>query len=141
MKRTGVLIAVGAALALSLGGFGYYQQVYVPAQATATPGYNTTKVRTGDISVTADGVGNIQPGQSVSVGFQTSGIVAELNVRVGDKVEAGQVLAKLDDTNARLKLAEVELAYNTYYSQASLQQAKLDQLGARSEERRVGKRV
>ncbi len=132
MKRTGILIAVGVALALSLGGFGYYKQVYLPAQATATPAYNTTKVRTGDISVTADGVGNILPAQSVSLGFQTGGSLAELNVRVGDSVEAGQVLAKLDDTSARLKLEEVELAYNSYYSPSSLQQAKLDQLTAKS---------
>ncbi len=100
MKKTGILIAIGVALALSLGGFGYYKQVYLPAQATATPAYNTTKVRTGDISVTADGVGNILPADSVPVGFQTSGTVAELSVKVGDRVEAGQVLAKLDDTSA-----------------------------------------
>lgn len=132
MKKTGILIGVGIALALSLGGFGYYKQVYLPAQATATPSYNTTKVRTGDISVTADGVGNILPAESVSIGFRTGGSLAELHVKVGDTVEAGQVLAKLDDTSVRLKLEEVELAYNTYYSQSSLQQAKLDQLVAKS---------
>lgn len=132
MKKTGILIAVGIAVALSLGGFGYYKQVYLPAQATATPAYNTTRVRTGDISVTADGVGNVLPGQSVSIGFQVGGTLAALDVKVGDAVEAGQVLAKLDDTNARLKLQEAELTYNTFYSEASLQQARMDQLKAKS---------
>lgn len=132
MKKTGVLIAIGIAIALFLGGFGYYKQVYVPAQATATPAYNTTKVRTGEISVTADGVGNILPRESVSIGFQVGGTIAALNVQVGDLVEAGQVLAQLDDTNARLKLREAELAVNTYYSESSLQQAKIELLEAKS---------
>ena len=78
MKKSGILIATGIALALFLGGFGYYKQVYVPAQATATPAYNTTKVRLGDIKVTADGIGNILPGDSVTIGFQTSGTLDEL---------------------------------------------------------------
>ncbi|MHB8933024.1 MAG: efflux RND transporter periplasmic adaptor subunit [Bellilinea sp.] len=132
MKKTGIIIAVVIALALTLGGFGYYNQVYLPAQATATPAYNTTKVRSGDILITADGVGNILPSESVSVGFQVNGIVAELNVKVGDEVEVGQVLAKLDDTNARLRLQQAELSYNTFYSQSSLQQAQIDQLNAKS---------
>lgn len=131
MKKTGIIIAVVIALALSLGGFGYYNQVYLPAQATATPAYNTTKVRSGDISITADGFGNILPSESVSVGFKISGILEELNIKVGDKVETGQVLGKLDDSNAILKLEQAELAYNTFYSQSSLQQAQIDQLNAK----------
>jgi multidrug efflux pump subunit AcrA (membrane-fusion protein) len=59
MKKVIILIATIAVLAIS--GFVYYGQVYTPAQAAPTPAYNTTKVRSGDISITAAGVGNIQP--------------------------------------------------------------------------------
>jgi HlyD family secretion protein len=130
MKKVVILIVTVAVLAIS--GFVYYGQVYTPAQAAPTPAYNTTKVRSGDISITAAGVGNIQPNEKVSIGFQTSGVLAELNVKVGDQVEAGQVLAKLDDTDARLRLQQAQLAIKTFYSPDSLQQAKLAQLNAKA---------
>lgn len=130
MKRIVILVAALAIFAFS--GFVYYSQVYTPAQAAPTPAYNTTKVRSGDISITAAGVGNIQPDKKKSIGFQTSGVMVELNVKVGDQVETGQVLAKLDDTDARLRLQQAQLTIKTFYSQDSLQQAKLAQLNAKA---------
>lgn len=130
MKKVIILIATITALAIS--GFVYYGKVYTPAQAAPTPAYNTTKVRSGDISITAAGVGNIQPNEKVSIGFQTSGVLVELNVRVGDRVEAGQVLAKLDDTDAGLRLHQAQLAIKTFFSPDSLHQAKLTQLNAKA---------
>lgn len=130
MKR--VAIVFGLLLLLATGGFGYYRQVYLPAQAAPTPAYNTTKVRSGDISITAAGYGSVLPSEKVTVGFQTSGVLAELNVKVGDAVDAGQVLARLEDTDAQLKLYQAELANNTFYSQNSLQQAEIDRLNAKA---------
>lgn len=130
MKKVIILFAVLVVLAIS--GFVYYNKVYTPAQAAPTPAYNTTKVRSGDILITAAGVGSILPNEKVSVGFQTSGVLAELNVKVGDRVETGQVLAKLDDTDAMLRLHRAELAVKAFYSQDALHQATLAQIDAKT---------
>ena len=74
-----------------------------------TPAYNTSKVRTGDISITAAGVGSILPSQNVSIGFPINGNLSEINVQLGDVVSAGQVLAKLDSLDIQAQLATDQL--------------------------------
>ncbi len=130
MKKVAVAIIV--VLVLVLGGFGYYSQYYVPAQAAPEPSFNTSKVRNGDISITASGVGSVLPKEKISVGFQVGGVLAELNVKIGDQVENGQVLARLDDTDAQLKLNQAQLDLNTFYSPNTVQQAELEVLNAKS---------
>ena len=119
-------------LAIALGGFGYYDQIYLPAQATPEPAYNTTKVRTGDITISAAGVGSILPSEKLSVGFLVSGVLAEVNVAVGDTVEAGQVIARLDDTDAQLSLHQAELDLNSFYSPNTIQEAEIARLDAKA---------
>ena len=53
-------------------------------------------------------IGNTQPVREVSLRSQTEGRLLKLNVDVGDRVETGQILAKLDDTILRTNLAEAE---------------------------------
>lgn len=69
----------------------------------------TTTVRRGDISITATGAGTVIPAAEVSLGFAGSGTLAEVAVRVGDVVAAGDVLARLDATDAAQAVAEAEL--------------------------------
>ena len=52
----------------------------------------------------ANGTGTLAPANEASFGFGTSGQIIELNVKIGDTVEAGQVIGKMDDT-------EVQAAY------------------------------
>jgi RND family efflux transporter MFP subunit len=109
MKKV-IVIGLVAAL-LAAGGYAYYVYAYLPGQATAEEesALQTTTVRRGDLVVTAQGAGTLAPAVEISVGFRAAGVLEELNVAVGDRVEAGQVLGRLDDTEARIKLAEAEL--------------------------------
>ncbi len=109
MKKTILLISFVGLLAA--GGYAYYALVYSPgqaAQASETP-LQTTTVRRGDIVITAQGGGTLVPAVQLDLGFRTSGVLAELNVAVGDRVEAGQVLARLDDAEAKAQVAQAEL--------------------------------
>lgn len=130
MKK--VVIGIILVLVLALGGFFAYSRVYIPAQAAPEPSYSTTKVRTGDISITAAGVGSVLPSEKVSVGFQINGVLAEVNVKIGDQVEKGQVLARLDDTDAHLRLNQARLDLNTFYSPNAVQQAEIAVLDAKA---------
>lgn len=55
--------------------------------------------------------GTIASGQSAELGFKTGGRIAQLSVRVGDTVKAGQLLAALDgsEANAQLKAAQAQV--------------------------------
>lgn len=105
-------IAIVGALVLAAGGYAYYAYVYLPGQTTAeatTTTLQTSTVRVGDIVITAQGGGTLIPAQQLDLGFRTSGVLTELRVAMGDKVEAGQVLAVLDSTQAQIQLAQAQL--------------------------------
>jgi HlyD family secretion protein len=103
------LMALGALVALGAGGYYYYARVYLPAQVPAVPTLQTARVRTGDIRVTASGAGNLVPAAELDLGFRTSGVLAEVNVAVGQTVTAGQALARLDDAAAQIQLSQAEI--------------------------------
>ncbi|KAF0106750.1 MAG: Uncharacterized protein FD146_2342 [Anaerolineaceae bacterium] len=64
--------------------------------AAAEPALQTSKVRVGDLVITANGAGTVIPAAQVDLGFRSGGMLIELNVSVGDAVVAGQSLARLD---------------------------------------------
>jgi multidrug efflux pump subunit AcrA (membrane-fusion protein) len=84
-----------------------------------------------DIPAVVSASGKLLPARWANLSFLPAegGPVVEVNVQAGDKVEAGQVLAQLDDTDAKLALAQANAALNM--SQAQLAQLKA---GARPEE-------
>jgi len=105
---------------LLLGGGSYYayHSVYLRAQEPAEePALSTAQVRRGDLVITASGSGTLVPAAEISIGFQSGGVLAEMRVEVGDKVEAGQLLARLDDADAQDQIAQAEI---------SLRQAELN---------------
>lgn len=75
-------------------------------------------VERGDISLSASGSGTLVARQEVDLSFSTGGTVAELNVKVGDMVAAGDALARLGNAldleanlaSARLQLLEAQQA-------------------------------
>lgn len=125
-RSTPWFIALLAVLTLGAGGAYYYTQVYQPAQAPVEPALQTARVRTGDLTITADGAGNLVPASELDLGFRTAGVLVEVTAGVGEAVSAGQVLARLDDSAAQLQLKQAEL--NLAAAQQSL--AKLTSAGA-----------
>jgi multidrug resistance efflux pump len=59
-------------------------------------------------AITANGI--VVPAGQVSLGFQVGGVVEELTVEVGDTVQAGQLLARLDATVLERAVAQAEAA-------------------------------
>jgi len=120
MSRKGILwiIVIVLVLAAVAGGAYYYNNVYVQAQAPIEePTITTAQVGQGDLVITASGSGTLVPSSEAVLGFRSSGVLAEVVVEVGDKVEAGKILARLDDADAQDQVAQAEI---------NLQQAELD---------------
>lgn len=76
------------------------------AKLTATPYINHT-VTSRDISVSATGSGRLASAHTTDIELPEGVIVAEVNAKVGDRVEAGDVLAILDEESLALRAAEL----------------------------------
>jgi HlyD family secretion protein len=97
-------------LVLLGGGGAAYAYWLAPEEASqAEPTIETATVTVGDISITADGTGMLVPTSEYELAFDSSGTLTELLVEVGDVVQAGDLLACIDDTDARNAVAEAEL--------------------------------
>jgi RND family efflux transporter MFP subunit len=72
----------------------------------------------------ASGSGTLVAQTDASFGFNTSGQVRQVYVKVGDEVEAGQVLAQLDDTLAQMSYDEAQQALQELYSATSVATVK-----------------
>ena len=102
------------------GSYIYYTKVFLPSQASDSSGAQTVVVRRGDLTVSASGSGTLVAQTDASFGFDTSGQVTDVSVKVGDQVETGQVLARLKDTLAKMRYEEAQQALQELYSAASI---------------------
>ena len=87
-------LAIGVP-ALAVLGVGGYAMVR-PAASTVQE--STVAVQRGTVGVTLSAAGTVQPQQTRGLSFSTAGVVTELDVKAGDPVSAGQVLARIDST-------------------------------------------
>ena len=87
-------------------------------EAAPTTQYDTRPLARGALTVKVIATGTLQPVTQVDVGVEVSGTVEEVLVYFNDRVEAGQVLARLDTTQfaakerqsrAALQLAEARV--------------------------------
>lgn len=72
------------------------------------PKYRTAEVARGDITATVSATGSVEPVLQVHVGSQVSGTLAKLYVDYNSHVKAGQVLAQLETSAFRARLAQAE---------------------------------
>ncbi|MEA5571226.1 efflux RND transporter periplasmic adaptor subunit [Calothrix sp. UHCC 0171] len=82
----------------------------------------TVPVAAQNVTLRITASGKVSPIQSVNISPKNSGIVSQLYVEQGDKVEKGQIIARMnsDDIQARVQQARANLAQ----AQAQLNQAR-----------------
>jgi multidrug efflux pump subunit AcrA (membrane-fusion protein) len=124
------LTAVIALLLVTGGGYYYYNNAYAQPEQADEETVKTARVRQGDLVITASGSGTLIPADEVSMGFTTAGVLVEMPVEVGDQVRAGDLLARLDDTeaqrsvaNAELKVAQAEATLDSQQDPDAMQRA------------------
>jgi HlyD family secretion protein len=105
-----VLLALVLAGGLGYGGYYAYKRWFAKStQVATTTTTQTATVTLGSLSISSSGSGTLIPGTEMSVGFSSSGTLTELRVKVGDKVQAGDVLARIDATDAQQAVDEAQL--------------------------------
>jgi macrolide-specific efflux system membrane fusion protein len=110
LRRRGVLIN-GALAVLLLGGAGAAYLSLSDDAGASSPG-RTVPVSRGTVVASVSASGTVASARSRDLSFATSGTVDKINVQVGDKVKKGQMLATVDDANARDDLEAARAALN-----------------------------
>ncbi len=89
----------------------------------------TVPVEAKSVTVRITASGKVQPVQSVNISPKSPGLLADLNVEQGDTVKQGQIIARMDNSEIKMRILQY---------QANLQQAKAQlaqsQAGTRPEE-------
>jgi multidrug efflux pump subunit AcrA (membrane-fusion protein) len=120
-----LLLGGGAALAIAQRGGGSSSQKPPPTEA----------VSRGEVVSTVSGIGTLQPASALTLAFSGSGTVTAVPVEAGQRVQAGEVLARLDDRLPRAALGAAR-------AQVGAAAARLSQLleGASAPERHLAAR-
>lgn len=100
--------------------------VYVDRTSAAAPEANwrVAKIDRGAIVAAVSATGTINPISTVIVGSQLSGLVKEIRVDFNDRVKAGDIVARLDDTQVRARLEGARADLAQAQAQVSVQQAQ-----------------
>jgi len=104
-KNKWIIVAV---IAVAIGSAGYYYYDRSQSVSNDTTTVETTTIGTGDIILSANGPGALIPTEEVSFGFKNRGTVSDVLVKLGDKVETGQVLAHLENSMLTLEYQQAE---------------------------------
>ncbi|HXN05169.1 MAG TPA: biotin/lipoyl-binding protein [Candidatus Acidoferrum sp.] len=73
----------------------------------------------GTVTSVISGTGSLLPAGRMNVSFKQTGILTEVDVKVGDKVTTGQLLARIDSTSQQASLAQAQASLAS--AQANLQ--------------------
>jgi HlyD family secretion protein len=118
MKRKTLYVVLGIIVTAAVASGLYWRSRQQSARA-ATEDLRSAVVERGDMLVTVSASGQIKPVKQADLSFEASAQVAEVLVEVGDEVQAGDVLVRLDAerptleadrARANLAAAEAQLA-------------------------------
>ena len=107
LKNKYFWIAIAGILVIAaVGVYIYTNQKAAAKLAEADQSTMQTATATrGEITLTASGSGTLIPASELDLGFDESGTLLELKVKVGEQVTKGQVMARLQTTNTEEDIA------------------------------------
>lgn len=115
MNKKWVTIGVLGVLVLGGGYWGYKKFTTKPVAAAAV----TAKAKIADVKKVISATGTVNFPHSIPLQFSNKGQVVELNIKDGDVVKKGQVLARIDDTALKTSVGQQEA--NLLTAQSRLQ--------------------
>jgi multidrug efflux pump subunit AcrA (membrane-fusion protein) len=99
-----VLLAAVAAGVIIFG----VTQLGTSTASTARTSKETVAAENGVVQTTVSGSGEVEPGVDDTLNFGTSGTLQTVDVKLGQHVKKGQLIATLDPSSAQLTLQEAE---------------------------------
>ena len=112
-KRWIIVIAIVVVVLVSGGALLWSQRAKATKEeANNVPDIKTATVERGNIEVTIDATGTIEPLNIVEVSSKASGKILELTVEEGDYVEQDAVIARVETTYVAADLEQAKADFN-----------------------------
>lgn len=89
---------------------GLYYWIRHAATASAEPQYVLSVAHVGTLQQTVTGTGQVSASNQTDIPAQVSGTIESIDVKVGQHVAAGQLIATIDPTNAALALKNAQIS-------------------------------
>lgn len=102
--------------------------------------YELIEAKRGNIVQEVSITGMVKPSRSVDLAFEKGGRIANIYVKISDKVKSGQKLMELDTASLRAQLSQAEAELESARAQFFQFQAAFDTEKARLEDLRIGVR-
>ncbi|MEO3867740.1 efflux RND transporter periplasmic adaptor subunit [Nonomuraea sp. B12E4] len=102
----------GALAVLLLGGVVLAYAQLGTGRAAGQSDVRTVRATRGSVTASVSASGAVESSKSRALSFGTSGTVEKVYVKPGDKVAAGDILARLDDDAAQENLSAAKAAYD-----------------------------
>ncbi len=124
-RRWIIVIALTVVVLISGGVLLWIQRAKATREeANSAPEIKTAMVERGNIEVTIDATGTIEPLNIVEVSSKASGKILEITVEEGDYVEQDAVIARIETTYVAADLEQAKADFNA--SQARLDQSEIN---------------
>ncbi|MFA6096382.1 MAG: efflux RND transporter periplasmic adaptor subunit [Candidatus Paceibacterota bacterium] len=105
MSKRNIIIAVAVLLIIIIAFFSFSKK--------PEPKYTTAQVTRGEVLQTVSATGTVEAAKKLDLNFVNSGKVQEINVKVGDHVEQGAIIAKLDTAQLDSQLEQARASLNS----------------------------
>ena len=105
MKKRNIIIIV--VLILAVGAYAVYSFTKKPE-----PKYTTVKVARGDVLQTVSATGTVEAETKLDLRFMNSGKIEKINIEVGDDIEEGETLARLNTDQLESQLTKAKAGLN-----------------------------
>jgi len=102
--------------------------VIIGNRAPATE-YQTAAAKRGDLLIYVTATGALEPTNKVEIGIEVSGTIDTVEVDYNDRVEAGQVLARLDTAKLSARVLQARATLESARAQLLTTQARLTEAG------------
>jgi multidrug efflux pump subunit AcrA (membrane-fusion protein) len=125
------ILSINLIILVAIAAVGYwgYSTIHPKAAAAAI---STATVTRGDVSATVSSSGTVVSPSDIALAPATSGVLAALNVKVGQSVHAGEVLAQMDTTSLKSSVAQAQASLIQAQANLSNAQATADTNSATS---------
>ncbi len=109
MKKVFAWILVLGLIAGGIVGFFWWRNRQA-AQAQSQSILRTGQVTRGDLNITVVASGNVAVKNKLELRFKTAGVVEQINVKINQRVRAGEELARLSTTDLEHAVQQAEIA-------------------------------
>ncbi|NIA19160.1 MAG: efflux RND transporter periplasmic adaptor subunit [Xanthomonadaceae bacterium] len=108
-KRLKIMAVILVALLLALIG-----TTFLATRSSHTPvSYRSQKTEKSNLTITVTATGTLEPTNQVDVGVEVSGTIETVEVDFNDRVQAGQVLARLDTSKLQAQVLQAKAALDS----------------------------